>query len=446
MARTIGGAHGARQSLFGVRTRRGILGRCLVDWPSMSFLADLSAADARLGGKARSLAQLAEQGFATPPGFALTGELFRALCPGVPVFDHLDQAALATLDEPARRLMRAPWPAGFRDELHARLGAIGAASFGRAFVLRQRGSAWPARGGRLRVVRKCALADVEGAIRRVLCSALAPGAVAYAMAHGQQAARDPVAVLVHAFLTGQAEGSAAFAPARMAKPLVTHRRGQLPAEAEASLVRTLVALAAARGPLEIEWVFAEGRVVYLQARPFEAPAPACRGPVSTSSLAEPPRAPRGAGTWPTIPCRSRQPRPGWLSWWMRGAPSAFASACWAATCSTRVTKARFRRTIAAESARSSLLPCVRRSNPASLAWGKQPDLEAALALFVFAYEPIFGVLQPALRLAHDRICTPFLNPMRKLRSPCCPRCAPVCLPWPASGARAAKIPSAGATG
>ncbi len=35
--------------------------------------------------------------------------------------------------------------------------------------------------------------------------------------------------------------------------------------------------------------------------------------------------------------------------------------------------------------------------------GPQPDLEAALALFVFAYEPIFGVLQPALRQTHANL-------------------------------------------
>jgi pyruvate,water dikinase len=35
--------------------------------------------------------------------------------------------------------------------------------------------------------------------------------------------------------------------------------------------------------------------------------------------------------------------------------------------------------------------------------GAQPDLEDALALFLFAYEPIFGVLQPALRKAHANL-------------------------------------------
>jgi pyruvate,water dikinase len=369
----------------------------------MSFLADLSAADARLGGKARSLAQLAEQGLATPPGFALTGELFRALCPGVPVFDHLDQAALATLDELRARLMRAPWPAGFRDELHARLGAIGAASLAVRSSFASEDLPGQLAAGVYESCGNVPLPNVEGAIRRVLCSALAPGAVAYAMAHGQQAARDPVAVLVHAFLAGQAEGSAAFAPARMDKPVVTHRRGQLPAEAEASLVRTLVALAAARGPLEIEWVFAEGRVVYLQARPFEAPAPAL--PWTGFAELAGGTAARAAWRWDV----AHNPLP--LSPAQAGLVELVDARC----------SVGFRQrvlggylfyahdegsrppTIAAESA-TEFFTALRSQVESRLAsLGKQPDLEAALALFVFAYEPIFGVLQPALRLAHDRL-------------------------------------------
>jgi rifampicin phosphotransferase len=35
--------------------------------------------------------------------------------------------------------------------------------------------------------------------------------------------------------------------------------------------------------------------------------------------------------------------------------------------------------------------------------GAQPDLEEALALFLFAYQPIFGVLQPALRQSRERL-------------------------------------------
>jgi len=231
----------------------------------MPFLADLDAADPRLGGKARSLASLAERGLATPPGFAVTDALFRSLCPIVPEFDRLDEAALASLDGLRAEILSAAWPAGFRHDLHVRMGAIRATSFAvrssfasedlpgqlAAGVYESRGNVSPG--------------DVEKALRQVLCSALAPGAVAYAMAHGEPPAKAPVAVLVHAFAKGDAEGSAALAPGRMAEPLVMIRRGELPAQAKSGLCRSLAELALARGPVEIEWVWALGRMVYLQA-------------------------------------------------------------------------------------------------------------------------------------------------------------------------------------
>ena len=369
----------------------------------MSFLADLDDADARLGGKARSLAQLAARGLATPPGFALTGELFSALCPNVPDFDHVNQAALATLDGLRAMLMHAPWPAGFRDELQARLAAIGASTFAVRSSFASEDLPGQLAAGVYESCGNVPLPEVERAIRQVLGSALAPGAVAYAIAHGQQPARDPVAVLVHGFLTGQAEGSAAFASERMAKPLVTLRRGQLPAEAEASLGRTLMALVAARGPTEIEWVFDEGRMVYLQARPFEAPAPAVpwtgfdqlaggtgartawRWDVAHNPL---PLSPAQAGLVELVDARCsvgiRQQVLGGYLFYARD-------------------EGQLPPPIAAESA-SEFFAALRLEVESRLArLGKQSDLEAALALFVFAYEPIFGVLQPALRLAHNSL-------------------------------------------
>jgi pyruvate,water dikinase len=247
------------------------------------------------------------------------------------------------------------------------------------------------------------LPDVEGAIRQVLCSALAPGAVAYAMAHGQRAARDPVAVLVHAFLTGQAEGSAAFAPEQMARPLLTHRRGQLPAEAEASLEQTLNALAAARGPLEIEWVFAEGRVVYLQARPFEAPAPAV--PWTGFNELAGGTAAHAAWRWDL----AHNPLP--LSSAQAGLVELVDARC-SVGIRQRVLggylfytrdEGRLPPPIAAESASDFFAALRREVDSRLISLGKPLDLEAALTLFMFAYESIFGVLQPALRLAHDSL-------------------------------------------
>jgi phosphohistidine swiveling domain-containing protein len=363
----------------------------------MSFLVEFHAADARLGGKARSLAMLAEQGLETPPGFAISDTLFRALCPAVPEFEHLDQAALDVLDGLRGKLMRTDWPTGFRDELYARLGGIGAASYAVRSSFASEDLPGQLAPGVYESCGNVPLYDVERAIRQVLCSALAPGAVAYAMAHGEKPAKAPVAVLMHAFVKGDAEGSAAFAPERMEEPLIPLRRGQLTVEAKAALGRRLAMLASVRGPTEIEWVFAEGRVVYLQARPFEPPAPQTpwtgfddlpdgagtrtlwRWDASHNPL---PLSPAQAGLVEFVDerctigirqrvlggylfyCRDHRPLPPAIA--PDEADAFFASLC------------------AEVEARLGRL-------------GIQPDLEEALALFLFTYEPIFGVLQPALR-------------------------------------------------
>ena len=134
----------------------------------MSFLADLGAADVQLGGKARSLAWLAVQGLATPPGFAITDALFRILCPSVPSFARLDQASMASLDVLRAALMRAPWPAGFREELHARLGAIGAVSFAVRSSFASEDLAGQLAPGVYESCGNVFAADVEQAIRQVL--------------------------------------------------------------------------------------------------------------------------------------------------------------------------------------------------------------------------------------------------------------------------------------
>jgi phosphohistidine swiveling domain-containing protein len=369
----------------------------------MSFLAELCAADARVGGKGRSLAQLAERGLATPLGFAVTDTLFRALCPAVPHFARLDRAAMAALDGMRAQLMQAPWPAGFCDELRARLTAIAAPSYAVRSSFASEDLPGQLAAGVFESCVNVSLLAVEDAIRKVLGSALAPGAVAYAMAHGQLPARDPVAVLVHGFVPGQAEGSAAFAPGRMAEPLVTLRRGALPAGAESVLCATLVALAAARGPVEVEWVLAEGRVVYLQARSFEAPAPAApwmgfeelggdtvvRAEWRWDAAHNPlPLSPAQAGLVELVDARCalgiRQRVLGGYLFYRREQGAMPAS-------------------IAAADA-GDFFFSLRTGVEARLAgFGARPDLEAALALFVFAYEPIFGVLQPALRQAHESL-------------------------------------------
>ena len=106
----------------------------------MSFFADLHGDDARLGGKARSLARLSAAGLRAPTGFVVTDELFRAI-----------------------GSTRSLWSvrSSFANEDVA--GNLGAGVYESRVAVR---------------------ADEVGkAIRQVLASALSPGAVAYALAH-----------------------------------------------------------------------------------------------------------------------------------------------------------------------------------------------------------------------------------------------------------------------
>ena len=369
----------------------------------MPFLVELHAADVRLGGKARSMASLAEQGLATPQGFVVSDALFRALCPAVPEFQYLDQSTLDTLDGLREKLMRAAWPAGFRDELYARLGMIGAMSYAVRSSFASEDLPGQLAPGVYESCGNVPLGDVERALRQVLCSALAPGAVAYAMAHGEQPARSPVAVLVHAFQKGDAEGSAAFAPERMEEPLVTLRRGQLSIEAKEALCRSLTVLAGARGPTEIEWVFVDGRMVYLQARPFEPPAP----PAPWRGFDDLPdgSATRASWRWDA----AHNPLP--LSPAQAGLVEFVDERC-SIGIRQRVLGGYLFYCLdhrplpppIADDAADAFFASLRSEVEARLgSLGAQPDLEEALALFLFAYEPIFGVLQPALRRCRARL-------------------------------------------
>jgi phosphohistidine swiveling domain-containing protein len=369
----------------------------------MSFLVELAVGDARLGGKARSLAELAAVGLPTPDGFAITDELFRALCREIPVLNRLDEAALARLDQLRDKLGRTPWPAGFCEELRARLDALG------ADVVAVRSSfADEDRPGQLAAgVYESRLpvpvGEVGPAIRAVLGSALAPGAVAYALAHGSAPVRAPLAVLVHAYVPGGAEGSAAFAPGTMAEPLIVVRQGSLPCTARADLHAALGRLVAARGPTEIEWVLAGEQVRYLQARPFVSPAPAApwRGWAELEAAAPPQSAWRWDAAHNPLPLSPAQAGlvelvdrecaigirqrvlGGYLCYAPAERPLPPAIRCADA---------------------DAFFTTLRRDVETRLAdLGEPPRLEAALALFVHAYQAIFGVLQPALREAQRKL-------------------------------------------
>jgi pyruvate,water dikinase len=374
----------------------------------MSFFADLrpdeqGRALSGLAGKARSLARLAARNLPTPRGFAVTGDVFAALCPEVPPITSLDDGTFAMLDQLRERLLRAPWPPDFVAELRARLAAVGGPSFAVRSSFAGEDSAGQLAAGVYESYRDVPPAGVEEAIRKVFASALAPGAMAYALAHGARPAAETLFVLVHEFLPGQAEGSAAFAPAVMREPLVTTRRGSLDDADRAELTVRLAALASDDGATEIEWVKSDDKLVYLQARPYQPPAPS----KPWSGYAELPEAERDPSVWHWDAAHNPLP----LSAAQAGLVAFADEHChigirqrvlggylfctrqgaWSPPALPPEMAEEFFSSLGnAVDARLAHLPPV-------------PALEDALSVFLFAYEPIFGMLQPALRKAHKNL-------------------------------------------
>jgi len=362
----------------------------------MSFFAELHDPDARLGGKARSLARLAAAGLRTPAGFAITDELFRALGPSLSLPDRIDGEALAKLDRARAVLMVAPFPAVFSQELARRL-ALGALwSVRSSFASEDIAGSLGAGVYESRVAVRPD--EVEAAIRQVLASALSAGAVAYALAHGLQPAAAPLSVLLHLFVGGEAEGGAACVPERPDDPIIQVRAGNLAGAAATQLRAALRMLVQTQGAVEVEWVAQGENVVFLQMRPFEpppAPAPwrgwddlepgespdAWRWDQAHNPL---PLSPVHAGLIALVDQRCRigirqrvlgqylfyasDTRPGPVPVPVEEAPARFAA--------------------------------LRAEVEARLvALGGEPELEETLDLLLAIEEPIFGIIQPALRLA-----------------------------------------------
>ncbi|MGB8296203.1 MAG: PEP/pyruvate-binding domain-containing protein [Polyangia bacterium] len=366
----------------------------------MSFFADLHDPDARLGGKARSLARLAAAGLRTPAGFAITDELFRALGPSLVLPDRIDDEALAKLDRARADLMAAPFPSGFSQALAGRL-ALGA-----LWSVRSSFASEDVTGSLGAGVYESRVAvrpdEVETAIRQVLASALSAGAVAYALTHGLRPAAQPLSVLVHPFVGGEAEGGAACVPERPDDPMIQVRTGTLVGAAATQLRAALRRLVKTQGAVEVEWVAQGENIVFLQMRPFEpGPAPApwrgwddlepgeSRETWRWDQAHNPlPLSPVHAGLIALVDERCRigirqrvlgqylfyalDTRPGLVSVPVEEAPARFAAL--RADVDTRL---------------------------AGL--GENPALEEALDLLLSIEEPIFGIVQPALRLARRNL-------------------------------------------
>jgi phosphohistidine swiveling domain-containing protein len=366
----------------------------------MSFFADLHGTDARLGGKARSLARLAAAGLRTPTGFAITDELFRAIGPSLSLPDRIDDGALAKLDRARIELMAAPFPAGFSQELAQRLAPDALWSVRSSFASEDVAGSLGAGVYESRVaVRRD---EVETAIRQVLASALSAGAVAYALAHGLRPAAPPLSVLVHPFVRGEAEGGAACVPEHPDDPIIQVRAGTLAGEAATQLRGALRSLVQRCGAVEVEWVGRGENIVFLQMRPF-APLPApvpwrgwddleageSRAAWQWDQAHNPlPLSPVHAGLIALVDQRCRigirqrvlgqylfyalDTRPGPAPVPVEDAPARFAAL--RAEVESRLT-----------------------------GMGDEPALEEALDLLLAVEEPIFGIIQPALRMARANL-------------------------------------------
>lgn len=360
----------------------------------MSFFAEIRDVP-ELGGKARSLAQLAAAGLLTPPGFAITDELFRLFVTGV-LPARLDEAGLRELDAMAARVCGQPWPDGFSDELQAQLARVGASrwSVRSSFATEDR-----AGGLGAGVYESCvavATADVEGALRQVLASALSAGALAYALAHDMEPAAPPVAVLVHAYTAGEAEGSAAWAP-DMTEPLVWVRAGVLADQVAKRLRHAVASLGQRRGAVEVEWVVSGDEAVFLQLRPYQPPAP-----------------PAPWAGWNDLGSRARA---GW-KWDAAHNPLPLSPAQAGLVALTDVCRVGFRQRLLGgylfyasdpQSAGPELSFSEAERCFAELrahteeALRRSPALDEALSLFVRVHETILGAVQPALRRQRSQL-------------------------------------------
>jgi phosphohistidine swiveling domain-containing protein len=368
----------------------------------MSFCIDISgerADDERIGGKARSLARLAGAGLPVPRAFAISSEVFRAMRASI----QADEILAAALPGPAA-LAEAPWPPSFEDELAAALARLAPGPDARFSVrssaaLEDRGDALGAGLFLSRV--DVPSREVAAAAREVMGAALEPAPLAYAARRGLPPAELAMAVLVHPYTRGDASGTAAFDPAVEEAPLVERTRGgALSPAACARLVAATRDVAARTGAAELEWV-AEGDVVlFLQQRPYRASKP--RPWTHAAALAD--------GTWSWDAAHNPLP----LSPAQAGLVALVDERCRTAFRQRVVGGYLFwapspRATPPRVSAPEALRALTREVEARLGSVRAEASLEAALELFVSAYEPLYGVVQPAARAAREALAA-FLAP------------------------------------
>jgi pyruvate,water dikinase len=372
---------------------------------------------ASAGGKARSLRRLAELGWTVPRAFAVTAELYRAMRAGGPPLPRrlAGAADLAALDDARRAFLDAPFPAGFAAELDAQLdriveagGAARPARFSvRSSFAREDHGDGVAAGVYLSRVG-VARGEVAAAVREVLASALAPSAVAYAQARGEDPDDAGAAVLLHAYVAGDAAGSAAWDPSRAEPPVVEESAGALAADARAMIDGAVRALAAREGAIEVEWVADGPRVTFLQLRRYLAP-PSARAWTGAAALDGHGGDGGGQGEVGWRWDAAHNPLP--LSPAQAGLVALVDARCRIGI-RQRVAggylfyapdRARAGGAIEPASAGAALARLDAEARQRLAALGAAATLDEVLEIFVGAYEPLFGRIQPALRLRVERL-------------------------------------------
>jgi phosphohistidine swiveling domain-containing protein len=368
----------------------------------MAFIQDLHSASPELGGKARSLVRLSAAGLSTPAGFVVADAVFHALCPRMSLPTRIDEAGLVQLDRARTDLMSAPWPAGFLQELVGRLSLEPNALWSVRSSFASEDLAGGLGAGVYQSVVAVPSGEVEAALRQVLASALSAGAVAYALAHGLRPAAPPVSVLVHRYIRGDADGGAACDPEHLDEPIIQVRTGTLSSEAAAWLRAIVRALAQSEGAIEVEWVASGGQVVFLQLRPYQplsAPAPW----PGWDDL----QAGESPSSWHWD--QAHNPLP--LSPVHAGLVALVDERCHIGIRQRVLGQYLFYATdsrpgpppISAEEAPTRFASLLDKVESRLAKLGVAPALEDTLDLLLAVEEPLFGVIQPALRSARSRL-------------------------------------------
>jgi len=419
--------------------------------------------DPTIGGKARSLARLAALGLPTPPAFVVTTALGRAMeaavlgTRGAPAGVRSSRD-LDLLAEIRRAWLDARWPAGFGDQVSRELEALGSAAASGGYSVRSSAPSEDDAGALAPGIFATELgvprAAVERAVRRVLASAFSPAAWTYLT--GRRAATaepgpepaDPntrttplapmapsdgpatgatpgaaMAVLVHPFVAADASGGAATDPG-WSGPRIALAHGQIDARARQTIEDALRRAAARFGAVELEWVVAGARVIFVQLRPYRRggspPDRAGARPAEAAGRRGPPTAvPPPPWRWDAAhnPAPLSAAQAGLVEWVNAVCATPFEQAVVDGYLYSRPRAGAVPTVTAPAGSRSGSKPddaaspferapfdaLVGETDARLLALGRPAPLEETLEVFAWAYERLFADIAPTCLEARGRL-------------------------------------------